>query len=131
MSRLVFPETLKKLQISGNLESKLGSGPAITVMTLAVKKRLVKILIDHNGDLDFKSWEEEIAKDKRFRHTPKKETIRKWWKKECGGIYISKKSRSMISEKTARYLAPSLLLVTRFKLTRLTALDGIGNIVDV
>ena len=78
VSRLVFPETLKKLQISRNLERKLGSGPVITVMTLAVKKRLVKILIDHNGDLDFKSWEEEIVKDERLRLTPEQQPR---WKK--------------------------------------------------
>ena len=71
-------------------------------MTESVKRKLVKILVEHNGDLDFKSWEEEIAKDNRFRLTPNHETIRRWWTKECGGMYISKKSRPMISEKTER-----------------------------
>ena len=52
-----------------------GTGRTITVMTDAVKKKLVKILIKHKGDLDFKIWEEEIAKDTRFSATPKRESI--------------------------------------------------------
>ena len=102
VTRQVFPDILKKIQKFGDLKRKLGSGAPITVMTTAVKNKLVKILIENNGDLDFKSWEDEIAKDKRFRLTPKQETIRRWWKNECGGIYVSKKSRPMISEHTTR-----------------------------
>ena len=102
VSHQVFPEILKKIQEKGHIKRKLGSGAPITVMTTAVKKKLVKILIENNGDLDFKSWEEEIAKDTTFELTPKQETIRRWWKKDCGGKYVSKKSRPMILEQTAR-----------------------------
>ena len=48
----------------------------------------------------FKTWEEEIAKDKRFTASPKRESIRRWWKKECECINVTKKSRPMISEET-------------------------------
>ena len=102
VSRLVFPDTLKNLQQTGTIKRKIGSGAPITVMTTAVKKKLVKILIDNNGDIDFKTWAENMANDKRFGITPSHETIRRWWRKECGGVYISKKSRPMISENTAR-----------------------------
>ena len=55
VKRLVFPDLLKKLQQTGLLRRKIGSGPPISVMTDAVKKKLTGILIKHNGDLDFKS----------------------------------------------------------------------------
>ena len=72
-------------------------------MTPAVKRKLIEILVRHKGDLDFTTWQEEISKDKGFTVTPKRETIRKWWIKECGGIYVLKKSRPMISKETVRY----------------------------
>ena len=66
------------MQSTGQLKRKLGSGAQISVLTEAVKRKLVKILIEKNGDIDFKSWEEEIARDKRFSVTPKRESIRRW-----------------------------------------------------
>ena len=102
MSRTVFPKLLDKIQSSGTIQRKLGSGAKVSVMTEAVKRKLVEILIEHKGDIDFITWEEEIAKDKRFTKTPKRESIRRWWIKECGGIYVSKKSRPLISQETAK-----------------------------
>ena len=102
VSRTVFPQLLAKVQNTSSLKRQRGTGTTITVMTDAVKKKLVKILIKHRGDLDFKTWEEEIAKYKSFTATPKRESIRLWWINECGGIYVHKKSRPVISEKTKR-----------------------------
>ena len=99
------------MQKSGCLKRKVGSGAPISIMTPAVKNKLVHILIKNNGDLAFKSWAEEIAKDKRFMATPKQATIRKWWKKECGGVYVSKKSRPLISEKTQRLKLQNFILL--------------------
>ena len=83
ISRTVFPQLLAKVRNTSSLKHQRGTGTTITVMTDAVKKKLVKIWIKHKGDLYFKSWEEEIAKDKRFTATPKRESIRRWWIKEC------------------------------------------------
>ena len=102
VGRLAFSKQLEKLQTSGVLSRKPGPGAPISVMTEAVKNKLVKILIKNHGDIDFRTWEEEIAKDKRFSATPKRESIRRWWIKECGGIYVHKKSRPMISDETKR-----------------------------
>ena len=102
VSRTVFPHLLAKIQNTGTLSRKKGTGATISVMTEAVKRKLIHILIKHQGDIDFKTWEEEIEKDNRFTVTPKRESIRKWWINECGGIYVHKKSRPMISEKTAK-----------------------------
>ena len=99
------------MQKSGCLKRKVGSGAPVTIMTPAVKKKLVHILVKNNGDLDFKSWAEEIAKDKRFLATPKHTTIIKWWKKECGGVYVNKKSRPLISEKTRRFKHENILFL--------------------
>ena len=102
VTRTVFPNLLSKIQNTATLERKVGTGATISVMTDAVKRKLIHILIKHQGDIDFKTWEEEIEKDKRFIATPKRESIRKWWINECGGIYVHKKSRPMISEETAK-----------------------------
>ena len=88
VGRMTLSKQLAKLQATGLLSRKLGSGAPISVMTEAVKKKLVKILINNNGDIDFKTWAEEIAKDKRFTRTPKRESIRRWWIKECWGFYV-------------------------------------------
>ena len=77
VSRLLFPELLQKIQGTGTFKRKEGSGATITVMTAAVKRKLTEILIKHKGDLDFTTWQEEIRKDKRFKVTPKRETIRR------------------------------------------------------
>ena len=77
VSRNLFTEILQKIQDSGTFKRKKGSGSTITVMTEAVKRKLIKILVKHKGDLDFTTWEEEIKKDERFTVTPKRETIRK------------------------------------------------------
>ena len=103
VNRNTFPNLISKIQQTGTLERKIGSGANISVMTDAVKRKLVHILVKHKGDIDFQTWEEEIGKDKRYTVTPKRETIRRWWLKECGGLYIHKKSRPMISTQTARY----------------------------
>ena len=89
VGRMALSKQLGKLQVTGVLSRKLGSGAPISVMTEAVKKKLVKILINNNGDIDFKTWEEEIARDKRFTRTPKRESIRRWWIKQCGGVLRS------------------------------------------
>ena len=102
VGRLAFSKQLEKLQTTGLLSRKVGSGAPISVMTEAVKNKLVKILINNNGDIDFRTWEVEISKDKRFTRTPKRESIRRWWIKECGGFYVQKKSRPMISKENAR-----------------------------
>ena len=102
VGRMALSKQLGKLQVTGVLSRKLGSGAPISVMTEAVKKKLVKILINNNGDIDFKTWEEEIARDKRFTRTPKRESIRRWWIKQCGGFYVHKKSRPMINKETAQ-----------------------------
>ena len=77
VSRLLFPELLQKIQSTGTFKRKTGSGAPITVMTAAVKRKLTEILIKHKGDLDFTTWQDEISKDKRFKVTPKRETIRR------------------------------------------------------
>ena len=77
VNRLLFPEILEKIQNTGTFNRKKGSGATISVMTPAVKRKLIDILIKHKGDLDFTSWQEEISKDKRFTMTPKRETIRR------------------------------------------------------
>ena len=77
VSRLLFPDILAKIQSTGTFNRKKGSGATITVMTPAVKRKLIDILIKHKGDLDFTTWQEEISNDKRFTVTPKRETIRR------------------------------------------------------
>ena len=104
LHRSAFAKMIQKIQNRGDLRRKTGSGAPVSVMTDAIKRKLVKILLHHKGDIDFKTWEEEIRKDKRFTVTPHQDTIRRWWINECGGIYVHKKSRPLISEKTARYL---------------------------
>ena len=102
VSRNLFPELLEKIQNTGTLKRQRGTGATVSVMTEAVKRKLIDILVKNKGDIDFTTWEEEISKDKRFKLTPKRESIRRWWIKECGGIYVLKKSRPMISKETAR-----------------------------
>ena len=102
VTRTLFPELLEKIQNTGTFKRKRGTGAVVSVMTEAVKRKLIDILVKNKGDIDFTTWEEEISKDKRFTVTPKRESIRRWWIKECGGIYVLKKSRPMISKETAR-----------------------------
>ena len=85
MSRTVFPQLLAKVRNTSSLKHQRGTGTTITVMTDAVKKKLDKIWIKHKGYLYFnlKVGRKKIAKDKRFSATPKRESIRRWWIKEC------------------------------------------------
>ena len=78
VSRHAFAQMIEKLQVTGMSRRKSGSGATISVMTDAVKRKLVQILVQNEGDIDFNTWEEEIAKDKRFKATPKRESIRRW-----------------------------------------------------
>ena len=75
VSRLLFPELIQKIKGRCTFKRKKGSGATISVMTAAVKRKLTEILIKHKCDLDFITWHEEISKDKRFKVTPKRETI--------------------------------------------------------
>ena len=77
VNRNLFPELFQKIQQAGSLKRKKGSGTTITVMSPAIKRKLIEILIKHKGDLDFITWQEELRKDKRFTITPKRESIRK------------------------------------------------------
>lgn len=76
LHRSAFAKMMKNLQNRGSLTRKTGSGAPVSVMTEAVKHKLVKILLHHKGDIDFKTWAEKIKKDKRFTATPHQETIR-------------------------------------------------------
>ena len=55
VSRTVFPHLLAKIQTTGTLRRKKGTGATISVMTEAVKRKLIHILIKHQGDIDFKT----------------------------------------------------------------------------
>ena len=55
VKRLVSPDLLKKLQQTGLLIRKTGSGPPISVMTGAVKKKLIGVLMKNNVDRNIKS----------------------------------------------------------------------------
>ena len=99
---MALSEQLATLQMTAVRRSKLGSEAQISVMIEANKKKLVIILINNNREIDFNTWEEEIFRDQRITRTPKKESIRRWWIKECGGFYVHKKSRPMIDNETAR-----------------------------
>ena len=51
VSRTIFPEILRNIQQTGSLKRQKGSGAPILVMTDAVKRKLIKILLDHKGDI--------------------------------------------------------------------------------
>ena len=50
----------------------------------------------------FKNLGGRDSNGQKIQVNTKRESINRWWRKECGGVYVPKKSRPMISADTAR-----------------------------
>ena len=55
VNRHAFLQIIEKMQVTGSLRRKQGSGAPISVMTDAVKRKLVQILLQNKGDIDFQT----------------------------------------------------------------------------
>ena len=55
MNRHAFSQIFEKMQDTGSLRRRPGSGAPISVMTDAVKRKLVQILVQNKGDIDFQT----------------------------------------------------------------------------